>query len=829
MRRAVSTLLILLIGGLVLWETLSWGSRTWAKYGLMKEPLPSVATFLPTSMIFPIVTTVLTISLIAVMAIAVIRSRKLFGLIPIEDLKRHVVVLGPTGSGKTTVAKAIIEKVVKEGKPAVIIDWKGEYVQFISGATIIRKIDNVWNVPGESAREKALVAVELIREMSRDTVEISPPSSLLLLRVLTEEYERGVPTTEKIVKVLERHAEIAQREGRHAEANMYLALVRRLFILLVDEERKAENVRGSSELVVYDLGGLPSIYLKTLYSGYVLASVYREAMKAGMSDGLKTLLIAEEAQNYIFARRPGELPSMAERTVYELRSFGVGVVLVCPDPTLLPEAVVRDVGTIVSLSPDTIPRFALERYLFRASLEEAEDMLKRMKKSRAIIYYQGRLFFLRRLPRSTKTLKPKGPKGDRMGVTDPGGRSLRTWPILPRRSPGRPAPKVVEVEERAKEKPRVLEVKVVEKKTEAEPEAAEVEERPKDVEPLRLEEELEEPEAEVEVEKSIETIAEEEEKLEEPEPAPKGPPIPSTLPYRGSLCPAGRSTTLGRALLLEEDKNGEWWVSGRVGTKFPVGDPLTPGGGPGRAELRLEEEEVKEESKGTEETKRAEEVPEAPLSTTGGWEIFGHLLVEDLTARGRVSTMKCVRCGFAAPLTGLKAFKERPCRRPEEEAAKEKAEEARPEKGTAPSVQRRCENCGREGATATLCDECAAIFERYSEVARPMPLKERGSIKPPSVPGVDGWGWVSSLTTFFPYKQGEEGREWWCPVPGCKKTARKLIEIVDHFRDAHPFEASRGWYEEFDVPTRRMRIRTWQGWVDETRLELTLEPEVERR
>jgi DNA helicase HerA-like ATPase len=351
---------------------------------------------------------------------AVIKSRKLFGIIPLNTLTRHLVVLGPTGSGKTTVAKTVLQRALREGKSAVIIDWKGEYAQLLPNATIIRKIPNIWDVPGESAREKALVAVELIREMSKDTVEISPPSSLLLLRVLTEEYERGVPTTEKIVKVLERHAEIAQREGKYAESNMYLALVRRLFILLVDEERKAENVLGSSELVVYDLGGLPSIYLKTLYSSYVLASVYREAMKAGMSDGLKTLLIAEEAQNYIFARRPGELPSMAERTVYELRSFGVGVILVCPDPELLPMAVLKDVGAVVSMGPDSLPRFALERFLFRASLEEAEKTLKALKKAKMVVYYAGKLHFFRRLPKPPKELRLR-PKGDRTGGYRPRG------------------------------------------------------------------------------------------------------------------------------------------------------------------------------------------------------------------------------------------------------------------------------------------------------------------------------------------------------------------------------------------------------------------------
>jgi hypothetical protein len=259
-----------------------------------------------------------------------------------------------------------------------------------------------------------------------------------------------------------------------------------------------------------------------------------------------------------------------------------------------------------------------------------------------------------------------------------------------------------------------------------------------------------------------------------------------------------------------------------VGTEIPVGDPLTPGGGPGRAELRLEEEEVKEESKEvevTEEAKRTrtEEAFETP-SPQQGWELFGHLLIEDLQVRGRISVMRCVRCGASAPLTDLKVLKETPCIT--EKAGNTEKREAMV------SLPRKCENCGRESA-ASLCDSCADTFERYALTARPAPLRGRGGIKPPNVPGVDGWGWVSSLTTFFPYKQGEGGREWWCPVPGCKKTARKLIEIVDHFRGAHPFEASRGWYEEYDARSRQVRIRAWQGWVNEDTMELVME-EVEK-
>jgi len=59
----------------------------------------------------------------------------------------------------------------------VVVDWKGEYAVRIAGATIIRKIQNIWDVPGSTPRERALIAVELIREMARDVVEVTPPSS----------------------------------------------------------------------------------------------------------------------------------------------------------------------------------------------------------------------------------------------------------------------------------------------------------------------------------------------------------------------------------------------------------------------------------------------------------------------------------------------------------------------------------------------------------------------------------------------------------------------------------------------------------------------------
>jgi energy-coupling factor transporter ATP-binding protein EcfA2 len=753
MNRAIRFLLILLIGALVLWEVIAQGTRTWTKYGLLKQPLPSLTTLLPNSMILPVISIVLFIMIIAITAMAVLRAQRLLGIIPLKELRRHALVVGPTGSGKTTIAKKISEMAVKRNVRVTIIDWKGEYVNYVRDATIVRKI-NVWDVGGRSPAERAVIAVELLREVTRDIADISSASAALLLKELVKLYEKKTPTTKDVIERIEAFLHAAMADRRLAEANMAAALLRRLYWLQIDEERPDESVYRDNAVTIYDLSATGSNYLKTLYSLTILSKKYYEALRNGTADELVEIIIAEECQNYVRLRRFDDPPSIGERDVYELRGFGIGVVLVCPDPELLPPSIPKDVAAIVSMSADTIPRFALERYLFRASLEEAERTLGALKKAKMVVYYAGKLHYLRRLPRPPRELK------------------LKARP--------KPAPMVVEVKE-AEEKPKVIEVKVAEERTEVESKAVEAK-RPKAVEvvePLRLEEEELEEEPEVIEVKEPETIATE---------------------------PVEKKTVEEAVIEIKEE------IDEKLSEEMPLEEPEpTP-----KAELRLEEE-VKEEPKEAEEKEEEakEEVSETPSSSTGGWELFGHLLVEDLQAPGRVSVMRCVRCGASAPLTGLKALKEIPCA-PKEVVRAEK-------------LTKKCENCGRE-ATASLCDECANVFEKYAETARPMPLRGLGGLKPPTVPGVDGWAWVSHVATFFPFRKLEGGsREWWCPVPGCQMKAKRLIDVVDHFKDAHPVLASRGWYEEFDAKTRRARLRNWQGYVDEEKLELTLEPEVKRK
>ncbi|MEM1975981.1 MAG: hypothetical protein QW074_07850, partial [Candidatus Caldarchaeum sp.] len=146
--------------------------------------------------------------------------------------------------------------------PATPPARRGEYTTFVQGATVIRKL-NPWDVGGRSAKEKAAIAVELLREITRDIADVSSASAALLLRELVKLYQRGVPKTSEVVDALETFFKTAMAERRLAEANMAAALTRRLLWLLIDEEREAHNTVGSPTVTVYDMSQLGSVYLKT--------------------------------------------------------------------------------------------------------------------------------------------------------------------------------------------------------------------------------------------------------------------------------------------------------------------------------------------------------------------------------------------------------------------------------------------------------------------------------------------------------------------------------------------------------------------------------------
>jgi GTPase SAR1 family protein len=344
---------------------------------------------------------IIVIALIAVnMAV---KSRRILGIIPFKDIQRHLLLLGPTGAGKTTIAKKVIEMAIKRNVKVTILDWKGEYVDYVRGATVIRKT-NLWDVGGRSSAEKAVIAVEMLREVTRDIADVSSASATLLLKELAILYrEKGKPTTKDVVDRVDRFMQNALSERRLAEANMAAAILRRLYWLQIDEERTDENIHGSPDVVVYDLSSTGSNYLKTLYSLAILSRKYYEALRRGPMDRLDEVIVSEECQNYVRGRRFDDPPSIGERIVNELRSYGVGVLLITPDPVQIPWHMARDVGALIAIGSQSLPDF-IEQMRHRYSRRGWETL---GKTDSTYIFHRGKLTTIHFKPRPQKPITLK--------------------------------------------------------------------------------------------------------------------------------------------------------------------------------------------------------------------------------------------------------------------------------------------------------------------------------------------------------------------------------------------------------------------------------------
>ena len=51
-----------------------------------------------------------------------------------DDLKRHVSILGMTGSGKSTTGASIVKQVAEAGLPVMVLDWHNEYGETVAGS-----------------------------------------------------------------------------------------------------------------------------------------------------------------------------------------------------------------------------------------------------------------------------------------------------------------------------------------------------------------------------------------------------------------------------------------------------------------------------------------------------------------------------------------------------------------------------------------------------------------------------------------------------------------------------------------------------------------------
>ncbi|MDV3277414.1 MAG: ATP-binding protein [Nitrososphaerales archaeon] len=273
----------------------------------------------------------------------------------LDDLKRHVAILGMTGSGKSTTAATVVQQVAEMGLPVMVLDWHNEYAPIVSrvGGQVLSpgKDDFSINPVEASQSTDPMEHIAMVTDIFSDIYHFTHPQAYMFRNALqkrvTESSEDEIPSLASLVRTIEAYP---LRSAYDNETKV--ALLRRLVPLTQGQAGKALDGPGTYSLeellgkvVCIELGHLRDAQTRSVFTDIMLKMVYEYRIRRRSS--LEHLTVVEEARNVAPSRRTEDPPSVGERMISELRKFGEAMLFVAQFPTQVASEMIKNSGVRV--------------------------------------------------------------------------------------------------------------------------------------------------------------------------------------------------------------------------------------------------------------------------------------------------------------------------------------------------------------------------------------------------------------------------------------------------------------------------------------------------
>lgn len=287
-----------------------------------------------------------------------------------SELRRHLCILGVTGSGKTTTGIVLALELSKSKVPVVILDRNGEYAKTLSRfshvtETLIPGRDLV--IPPFECEEN-LEPSEQIEDWI-DTIadyigvgwdeSLSPSQNRTLRLALEECYEkRGNFTISNLISELRNPGERMKRIKWWKESSE--SIISRVEIFtsgrckkVFDTDRSQLDLASilNPFITIIDLSFFSDDRPKNLFSQLFSRKLGRYLRDMGETTDLRLVYLIDEAQHIAPQRLPSGLVSrmsVVERFAVELRKYGLGLVTIVTRPTMISKNILANSNTIIN-------------------------------------------------------------------------------------------------------------------------------------------------------------------------------------------------------------------------------------------------------------------------------------------------------------------------------------------------------------------------------------------------------------------------------------------------------------------------------------------------
>lgn len=269
----------------------------------------------------------------------------------LADIKRHVIILGMTGSGKSTTAGVIAKQLAGMGLPVIILDWHNEHGRLISsigGKVLAAGRENFTINPLEFTSNMDLIEhVAMVSDIFSDIYHFTHPQAYMFRNALQKclyEAQESSPSISSLVRLIESYP---LRSAYDNETKV--ALLRRLVPLTQGQAGKALDGPSNctieellDKVLCVELGHIRDMQTRSIFAEILLKLIYE--YRVSREANLEHITLVEEARNIAPARRDEDPPSVGERMISELRKFGEAMIFVTQFPTQVASEIVKNSG-----------------------------------------------------------------------------------------------------------------------------------------------------------------------------------------------------------------------------------------------------------------------------------------------------------------------------------------------------------------------------------------------------------------------------------------------------------------------------------------------------